>query len=224
MKYIILLLCTMTVSTALAQDVTRPAPAVANAGWVDRDGDGRHDLFSDADGDGINDANGQVYAHRFAWADADGDKLNDRYRDADGDGVNDLEVAFRDTDGDGRDENVLDLDGDNRNDITGVGYTRDNLHGDRFGFVSDGVSWVDEDGDGFADNPADHGRRGRSDRFIDSDGDGMADGCWFQDGGFQHHRARTGQGGGAGGGGGDGGPDFGHNGGWRCEPLGGSDQ
>lgn len=223
MKFIILLLGTMTAVTALAQDVATLPPAVATSGWVDRDADGRHDLFFDANGDGINDVNGQAYAHRFDWTDADGDKLNDRYRDADGDGVNDLEVAFRDTDGDGRDENVLDLDGDARNDITGVGYTRDNLHGDRFGFVSDGVSWVDEDGDGFADAPPGQGSRGRSDRFIDSDGDGMADGCWFQDGGFQHHRARTGQGGGAGGGSGGGGEGFGHNGGWRWEPSGGSD-
>ena len=49
------------------------------------------------------------------------------------------------------------------------------------------------------DSPTAGGRRrkaeGREDRFMDRDGDGMADGCWFQDGGFQHHRATTGQGG-----------------------------
>lgn len=227
MKNIIIVLCIATASITLAQDTASglPAPALATAGWVDRDADGRHDLFVDADGDGVNDVNGQAYRHRFVWVDGDGDKLNDRYRDADGDGVNDLEVAFRDTDGDGRDENVLDVDGDSRNDITGVTYGRDDLHGDHFGFVFDGAAWVDEDGDGFADEPGQHRRRARGDRFIDSDGDGMADGCWFQDGGFQHHRARSGQGGGnTGGGGSGGGEGFGHNGGWRWDPAGGGDR
>lgn len=98
---------------------------------------------------------------------------------------------------------MLDLDGDGINDVTGRAYGRDDLHGDMFGFVVDGASWIDEDGDGFADRPTGH--HGRQDRFIDNDGDGMADDCWFEDGGFRHHRARSGQGGGAGGPGGPGG-------------------
>ena len=200
MKHIVLILClaTATVSGVCAQDA--PAPALASPGWVDQDADGRHDLFRDFDGDGVNDVNRQSYAHLFAWSDADGDGLNDAYRDADGDGVNDLETEFRDSDGDGRDENVLDLDGDGRNDITGLAYGRNELHGDRFGFVFDGASWVDEDGDGFADLRGGPARGGREDRFIDSDGDGLADGCWFADGGFQHYRARNGQSGGGPGG------------------------
>jgi hypothetical protein len=202
-------------AAAHAQDA--PGPAVATIGWVDRDNDGRHDLYRDLEGDGVNDATGLPYAHRFAWADLDGDGLNDDYRDADGDGVNDLDTKFLDRDGDGRDENVLDLDGDERNDITGLAYSRDDLHGDRFGYLREGTPWVDEDGDGFADSDQpDKSGRGRADRFIDRDGDGMADGCWFEDGGFRHHRARTGQGGGnggSGGGTGGGGNGFGYGGG-----------
>jgi hypothetical protein len=203
MKHIIMIMCLATATGAWAQNA--PASALAAPGWVDEDADGRHDSFSDLEGDGVNDASRQPYAHRFAWIDADSDGLNDIYRDADGDGVNDLETAFRDGDGDGRDENVLDLDGNGRNDITGLAYSRDDLHGEAFGFVVDGAGWVDEDGDGFADLQAGVNKNSREDRFIDSDGDGMADGCWFEDGGFQHHRARTGQGGGAGGGPGGGG-------------------
>jgi hypothetical protein len=213
MKHTIPILCiataiatlytTVPTSGALAQDT--PAAALATPGWMDNDADGRHDLFCDFEGDGVNDMNRHRYAHRFAWADADGDGLNDAYRDADGDGVNDLETAFRDSDGDGRDDNVLDLDGDGRNDVTGLAYARDELHGERFGFVFDGAGWVDEDGDGFADLRGGPGQGGRGDRFIDSDGDGMADGCWFADGGFQHYRERSGQGGGGYGGGGSGG-------------------
>ncbi len=206
------------VGLAVAQET--PLPAVTTVGWIDLDDDGQHDLYRDRDGDGINDVTGKAYAHRFAWSDIDVDGLNDRYRDADGDGVNDLESTFRDRDGDGRDDNVLDLDQDDRNDVTGLAYGRDDLHGEQFGFLHEGAVWVDEDGDGFADDaqPGQAGR-GRDDRFIDRDGDGLADGCWFEDGGFQHHRARTGQGGGAGGstgGGGAGGGlsgGFGHGGG-----------
>ncbi len=215
MKIIIVFIISIAASVVLAQGA--PGAAPAPAGWVDHDGDGRHDTFRDQNGDGINDLNNQSYAHRYGWVDENGDGLNDFYCDADGDGVNDLETSFRDRDGDGRDDNVLDLDGDGRNDITGLAYGRGDLHGDKFGFVIDGAGWVDEDGDGFADHLTGSGRRGTEDKFIDSDGDGMADGCWFEDGGFQHHRARTGQGGGAGGGGG-GGPQRGGGGGrWAPE-------
>lgn len=214
MKLIILALCSIAATAALAQDAPSAAPpAVPTAGWVDGDGDGRHDLYRDADGDGVNDVSGLPYAHRFKWADADGDAANDLWRDADGDGVNDLEASFRDRDGDGRDDNVLDLDADGRNDVTGRAYGRGDLHGDEFGFVVEGEAWIDEDGDGFADGAAAGARRGRQDRFIDNDGDGMADDCWFEDGGFRHHRARTGQGGGAGGPGGSGGSGGGNQ--WR---------
>ncbi len=190
-------------------------PPVVTPGWVDVDADGRHDRFRDADGDGINDVNGLAYAHHFAWADRDKDRLNDLFRDADGDGVNDLARK-----GESRPADVLDADGDQHNDVTGLKYTASELHGEQFGFVregSGGAVWVDEDGDGFPDRPAGAGRGGREDRFIDRDGDGLADGCWFQDGGFRHYQAQTGQGsqgtGGAGGGlGSPGGP-----GGWGLQ-------
>ena len=191
-----------------------PAP-----GWVDRDGDGRHDAFRDANGDGLNDIDGHAYAHGFGWADSDGDGRNDWFCDADGDGVNDLETHFRDRDRDGRDDNVVDADHDGRNDVTGLAYSRDDLHGDAFGCIVDGqaaAGWVDEDGDGFADEPirARH-RHGREDRFVDEDGDGMADGRWLQDGGFRHqHGGGSGSGGEQGGGGhGEHGGQGGHGGG-----------
>ena len=126
-KLILMTALVMAASLAAAAD----EPAVPSAGWIDQDGDGRHDLFQDGDG---------------------------------------------------------------RNDITGLAYERGDLHGDRFGFVRESAAWVDEDGDGFPDAAVGPGRQGREDRFLDRDGDGMADGCWFQDGGFQHHRANTGQG------------------------------
>lgn len=190
-------------------------PPVAAAGWLDSDGDGRHDRFRDANGDGINEVTGLAYAHRFAWADRDQDRLNDLFRDADGDGVNDLARK-----GESRPTDVLDVDGDGRNDVTGIEYTPTALHGERFGCVQEGaggVVWVDEDGDGFPDKPAASGRGGREDRFIDRDGDGLADGCWFQDGGFRHHQAQSGQGSqgsGGGAGGGLGSPTGGPGGGW----------
>ncbi len=147
-----------------------PMPVEKRA-WLDRDTDGVHDLFRDADGDGVNDRTGAAYAHRFLWLDSDGDGLNDLFRDADGDGVNDLEVAFRDRDGDGRDDNVLDYDADGRNDVTGLAYTRGDLQGNRHGYIAEGdgsVPWVDEDGDGLADD------------------------CWFQGEIFHRHGSRGG--------------------------------
>ncbi len=196
-------------------------PPVPAAGWVDQDRDQRHDLFRDADGDGTNDVDGRRYDHPFAWSDADGDLLNDHYRDADGDGVNDLETGFHDADADGHDDNVLDMNGDGCNDITGLAYSRNDLHGDRYGFVHDGALWVDEDGDGFPDDrmgPGHEGRTGQEDRFQDHDGDGLADGCWFQDGGFQHHRANTGHDGTGHGGTGHGGSGNGGGGGFPTGP------
>lgn len=210
MKLMILVIIgCVTAASARAQE----APVVPSPGWLDRDADGRHDLYQDVNGDGVNDVNGARYAHHFAWQDEDGDGVNDFWCDADGDGVNDIESSYRDRDGDGRDDNVLDLDKDGSNDVTGRAYGRDELHGDEFGFVIEGAGWLDEDGDGFADHGGGGGRHGRPDRFIDSDGDGMADGCWFEDGGFRHHRARSGQGGGAGGPGGPGGGQQWHGGG-----------
>lgn len=205
-----------TLPSAAAQPPSPPqtsARAIADPAWIDRDGDGRHDLFQDVEGDGVNDVTKLPYAHDFSWSDLNNDGLNDWFRDADGDGVNDLETIYRDRDGDGRDDNVLDADGDGRNDVTGLQYAPGKLEGQRYGFVREGepaAAWIDEDGDGFPDSP-EHGQRGRGreDRFIDRDGDGMADDCWFQDGGFRHHRARTGGGGQGGSGHGGGGQDRG---------------
>jgi hypothetical protein len=207
-RYHLVVIALICVLAAAASDLRAAPPPVETPGWLDRDGDGRNDVFQDAQGDGINDVSGVPYARGFQWADEDNDGLNDVFRDADGDGVNDLESAFRDRDGDGFDDNVLDADRDGRNDVTGLAFSPGQLHGEVFGFINESKSvaeWIDEDGDGFVDEPnrGPHGR-GRDDRFVDRDGDGMADGRWFEDGGFRLQR-RRGSGGGHGGGHGGGG-------------------
>ena len=197
----LLLLAILATAAAACAGAEIPPLPLPVAGWVDRDDDGRHDTFCDANGDGVNDLDARPYAHGFGWLDQDGDGLNDWFRDADGDGVNDLETTFRDRNHDGQDDNVLDADRDGRNDVTGLAYARDNLHGEAFGRIDDGqlaAEWIDEDGDGFADEPGRlRHRHGREDRFVDRDGDGMADGRWLQDGGFrhQHGSSQGGQGG-----------------------------
>ena len=149
MKIIIVFIISIAASVVLAQGA--PGAAPAPAGWVDHDGDGRHDTFRDQNGDGINDLNNQSYAHRYGWVDENGDGFNDLAPDADGDGI----------------PNGVDPD---------------------YAPPMDGT-----------------GNRLGADTGCD------------EDGGFQHHRARTGQGGGAGGGGG-GGPQRGGGGGrWAPE-------
>lgn len=151
-------------------------------GYVDDDRDGVNDRFRDADGDGVNDLNGQAYPHRFGFVDVDQDGVNDLFVDADGDGVNDRDGGPVDADGDGICDNVVDADGDGRNDITGREYGADELGGWRFGRIDEEAGemadrFVDEDGDGVHDAWAQRAGRGRSmDRFIDEDGDGIADG------------------------------------------------
>ena len=62
-------------------------------GFIDEDGDGRNDLFADADGNGICDADrpyaGYPYLMDHGYADLDGDGVNDHFVDFDGDGVDD---------------------------------------------------------------------------------------------------------------------------------------
>ena len=150
-------------------------------GYADRNQDGVNDLFRDADGDGVDDVSGKPYPHRFRFVDADGDGINDLFRDADGDGVNDVEGKYADRDGDGICDNVVDYDGNGVNDITGLKYTRESLHGSRFGRIDEErfphFRFVDEDGDGIRDahSPEMRRRAPGMDYFIDEDGDGICD-------------------------------------------------
>ncbi|MBN1782626.1 hypothetical protein JW948_15935 [bacterium] len=172
-------------------------------GFEDADQNGINDLFCDADGDGVNDVNGQSYAHSFKFEDKNQDGRNDLWADADGDGVNDLLNRFQnaqpwmDMDGDGiQDEgagvlrgqalkaHVLDMNRDGKNDITGENVTDTSLGGYRYGSVDEengvsGRSFVDTDGDGLYDRISGSGTGRQSARgvdvFIDQDGDGIAD-------------------------------------------------
>ncbi len=161
-------------------------------GFVDRDHDGRNDLFRDANGDGVNDVDSKSYLHRFAFVDVDKDGVNDKFVDADGDGVNDLNPDFVDEDGDGVCDNVIDYSGRFINDITGMRYNTKSLRGYKFGFINEERremlrNFIDEDADGIPDMPGRFGAGatmgpppggmpppGR-DRFIDRDGDGIDD-------------------------------------------------
>jgi len=160
-------------------------------GFVDRDHDGRNDMFRDANGDGVNDVDSKPYPHRFAFVDVDKDGVNDKFVDADGDGVNDLNPDFVDEDGDGVCDNVIDYSGRFINDITGMRYSTKSLRGYKFGFINEERremlrNFIDEDADGIPDMPGRFGAGatmgppggmpppGR-DRFIDRDGDGIDD-------------------------------------------------
>ena len=152
-------------------------------GFVDRDRDGKNDLFQDADGDGINDINGKEYQHNFKFVDKNGDKVNDIFVDVDGDGVNDQDVRYIDEDSDGICDNVVDCNKDNINDITGLRFNRKSLRGYKFGFIKEERNlmmqqFIDENADGIPDarqlGKGSHGM-GPRDVFIDRDGDGIDD-------------------------------------------------
>lgn len=130
-------------------------------GWIDEDGDGINDNFTDVDGDGICDVNarfaGYSYHMDLGFQDTDHDGYNDHFADADGDGINDLSghrygfgFGFIDEDGDGINDRFIDADGDGICDLSAVPFQHP------FG-------WIDENGDGINDN------------FVDADGDGVND-------------------------------------------------
>jgi hypothetical protein len=130
-------------------------------GFIDEDGDGRNDLFADADGNGIGDPDrpyaGYPYLMDRGYADLDGDGVNDHFVDFDGDGVDDhgrgpLGHGFGwvDDDDDGVHDYFRDADGNGICDVSGMPYRHSN-------------GFQDDDGDGF------------NDLFRDSDGDGVND-------------------------------------------------
>jgi hypothetical protein len=154
-------------------------------GFVDADRDGINDRFRDSDGDGRNDVNGRVYAHRFAFADQNKDRINDLFVDRDGDGVNDLNAECGQSE-DGGCANVVDQDRNGVNDISGLRYTRTSLRGYRYGRIAEELRqplprFVDQDGDGMNDliqrffNRMEMEGPPPFDRFIDEDGDGIND-------------------------------------------------
>ncbi len=176
------------------------SPSEEARSFVDSDHNGINDLFADADGNGVNDVTGLPYPHMFHFIDEDGDGRNDAWADLDGDGVNDrlreiLSRTWVDRDGDGildatpmkihkkdLSKYILDTDQDGKNDITGDHFSRSDLHGYRFGCVSEETGevdsrFIDSDGDGMCDrfHPMDRGEKKQMDVFMDRDGDGIAD-------------------------------------------------
>lgn len=173
--------------------------------WEDRNRDGINDRFTDRNGDGRNDVNGEPYSLPVAFLDKNGDGINDLWKDCDGDGVNDYlgpmlkqNQRWVDSDGDGLMDarqgqlrgralmaHVLDADGDMKNDVTGVAFNGRDVFGFRYGNVDEesGIvddSFVDANGDGMNDRFLTPQRQseldhGKMDRFNDADGDGIAD-------------------------------------------------
>ena len=155
---------------------------------VDADGDGRIDGFTDANGDGGNDAQA---ASPVIPPDTDGDLILDfRDLDSDNDSLSDLletsgpagdidnngEIDnFSDADGDGRDDSVAqnppllnDTDGDAFPDFRDLDSDSDGI----FDIVE--ASGVDGDGDGIVDNMGDSDNDGIP-NVVDSDATGGPD-------------------------------------------------
>ncbi|MBD3288123.1 hypothetical protein GF337_04910 [candidate division KSB1 bacterium] len=215
---ILFFLIILTSGSDLFGQTVEDSSRVAPIGYADADKDGVNDLFHDANGDGVNDVTHKRYRHHFRWQDEDDDGVNDLWRDQDGDGVNDLlqqvlkkrgikpKIPWIDRDGDGiRDaavvptfdadlkEFVLDMDGDSVNDITGVGSSKSNSMGYRFGRIDEEMNqkiekFIDKNNDGMFDNFSNRlkndmkkfGHLRKFDYFIDKDGDGISDGRGFK--------------------------------------------
>jgi hypothetical protein len=173
----------VSAKTELLKDEKSQNETITVFGFLDRNKDGKNDLFQDADGDGINDITKKPYPHSFKFEDKNDDKINDLYVDADGDGVNDLRAGFVDLDGDGICDNVIDMNRDFINDITGLRFSRKSLRGYKFGSVKEERlrlmhRFIDENADGIPDfRQAGKGPMLMGDRdiFIDRDGDGIDD-------------------------------------------------
>jgi hypothetical protein len=173
----------VSAKTELQKDEKSQNEIITVFGFLDRNKDGKNDLFQDADGDGINDITKKPYPHSFKFEDKNDDKINDLYVDADGDGVNDLRAGFVDLDGDGICDNVIDMNRDFINDITGLRFNRKSLRGYKFGSVKEERlllmhRFIDENADGIPDfRQAGKGPMLMGDRdvFIDRDGDGIDD-------------------------------------------------
>ena len=145
------------------------------AGDIDIDSDGRIDGFSDADGDGADDAMQQAMS---GAPDTDADRIPDyRDLDSDQDSLSDLletQGAAIDLDNDGVIDNFVDSNSDGLDDNVAVLMVR-LIDSDRDG-LPDQVD-LDSDGDGFSDlleaGGIDNNNNGLVDRLEDADGDGI---------------------------------------------------
>jgi hypothetical protein len=152
-------------------------------GFIDEDGDGRNDLFADADGDGIVDPDhpygGYPYLMDHGYGDLDGDGVNDHFVDFDGDGVDDhgrgpLGYGFGwvDDDRNGVHDYFRDADGDGICDISGMPYRHSHGFLDADG---DGVNDLFRDADGDGVNDLDGLPYFAMPGWVDRDGDGVND-------------------------------------------------
>lgn len=139
--------------------------------FIDQDGDGVNDVWRDADGDGVNDLLGEIQKRQMQWIDRDGDGIMDE--EAGNLRGRALRVHVLDVDQDGKN----DITGFVYTGRELGGYRYGFV--DEENGISDSA-FMDADGDGmndrFADRDKGHGQgRPHIDVFIDEDGDGIAD-------------------------------------------------
>ena len=146
------------------------------AGLSDTNGDGIIDGFTDADGDGYDDATTTTPA---PLPDTDNDGIADILDlDSDNDGITDtIEAGLSDTDGDGHIDGFTDADGDGYDDAVTAAPATPLRDTDNDG-VPD-IHDLDSDNDGITDTIeaglSDTDGDGHIDGFTDADGDGYDD-------------------------------------------------
>ncbi|MCF6347986.1 MAG: gliding motility-associated C-terminal domain-containing protein, partial [Flavobacteriaceae bacterium] len=148
---------------------------VTEAGGIDANGDGIIDGFTDADGNGLDDA---TETTPLANPDTDGDGVDDRLDlDSDNDGITDVtEAGGIDADGDGIIDGFTDADGNGLDDATEATPLSDpDTDGDGIPNRLD----LDSDNDGIPDvteaGGIDANGDGIIDGFTDADGNGLDD-------------------------------------------------
>ncbi|MFS4417967.1 gliding motility-associated C-terminal domain-containing protein [Maribacter sp. 2307ULW6-5] len=150
-------------------------PDVTEAGGTDDDGDGIIDGFTDADGNGLDDA---TQTTPLPTEDTDGDGTPDYLDlDSDNDGIPDVtEAGGTDADGDGVIDGFTDANNDGLDDATAA-TPLENPDSDGDGIVD--VLDLDSDNDGIPDvteaGGIDADGDGTIDNFTDTDNDGLAD-------------------------------------------------
>lgn len=143
-------------------------------GYIDNDKNGVNDLYFDANGDGINDLNGEMtMIQNIKYIDENRDGINDLFSDNDGDGVNDIYIFSKYTP-------IIDIDDNGINDITGIRYKKGFYSGflygssvEEYGIILE--DYEDKNGDFSDDHIKEEIESKRNDRFVDDDGDGICD-------------------------------------------------